>query len=55
VADHHCHVRGRLAYLHHGLVNQFLEAVPAVFAETGQNHGVIRLVIGQDAVHDRDG
>ena len=30
-------------------------AVPAVLAETGQDHGVIRLVIGQDTVHDRDG
>jgi ABC-2 type transport system permease protein len=41
--------------IRNGLINQFLEAVPAVFAETGQDHGVIRLVIGQDAVHDRDG
>ena len=53
--DHHRHVGGGLADLDHGLLDQLLQAVAAVFAEAGHHDGVVGLVVGQDPVHHTDG
>ena len=43
-----------LADLDHRLLDQLLQAVAAVLAEPGQHDGVVRLVVGEHAVHHAD-